>query len=330
MWEQTWIVPGEEIGIGVADLLPADVTVSADGSEFETTIPGTDIDLSLGEMCSSCAAANGFTVPKPEFTYTLNTTSALPAALVSATVTGDRFALRMAHDLNFDPLRPDSAAGADRGYLVVEVTSNGALVGRDSISGNDVAFDSATVLTPEIPIQTVEVTGDLDIQVRIYSPAGDPTLVDTGDTLGIEIAPATVTLSEATIDAGAITVDGTPVALNFEGVDSALVSRIQSGGLLLDVVNPFGLEGTLNLTFDMGSSTLTRTLNLTSAPTSTLSVAFSGAELQDMLGAGEVQVTAQGSLSAAGGTITVHPEDELIMESQFELVILVGGTEGGE
>ena len=55
---------------------------------------------------------------------------------------------------------------------------------------------------------------------------------------------------------------------------------------------------------------------------------FTATELRTLIGAGSVEVTAQGSLSASDGTITLQPGTTLVMESTFELVVLVGG-EGG-
>ena len=60
-------------------------------------------------------------------------------------------------------------------------------------------------------------------------PAGDDVQIDASDTLGIEVQPATVTFSEVTVQATGITVDAIAAELDFAGVDSTLVDRIQSG-----------------------------------------------------------------------------------------------------
>lgn len=327
MWEQTWALPGEDIIVGPADVLPATVSVTADGTAFETVAPGTDIQLSVGQMCSACQALDGSTAPKPAFTYTFNTTTSLPSELVSASVTGDQFALRLAHDLSFDPLRPSSDPADPRGYLLVEISSAGAVLARDSISGDDVAFDASVVLTPVLPIQPADATSTLDIDLTIFSPAGDDVQVDASDTLGIEVQPATVTFSEVTVQATGIAVDAIAAELDFAGVDSTLVDRIQSGVLRLEVDNPLDLQGTLDLDFDTGSQTTHKSLALAPGQ-STLVLDFTATELRTLIGAGSVEVTAQGSLSASDGTITLQPGTTLVMESTFELVVLVGG-EGG-
>ena len=66
-WNTTWQVPADSSEIGVASLLPSAVTVvTVDGVKaFEIGLPGSDVSESLGQMCPSCASANGYRVPKP-------------------------------------------------------------------------------------------------------------------------------------------------------------------------------------------------------------------------------------------------------------------------
>ncbi|MBW3552528.1 MAG: hypothetical protein KY466_03405 [Gemmatimonadetes bacterium] len=328
MWEQTWMVPGEEITVGVADVLPAGVSVSADGSEFETTVPATGFVATLGEMCPDCNAVNGLFVTKPAFTYTRTMMTSLPASLLAASLTGDQFVLDLTHDLSFDPLRPGSATDAERGYVLFEVSSNGAVVARDSISGDDQAFPAGLSLGVILPTRAVDIAGSFDVVVTIYSPAGDPVQIDTSDTATIQLLPSTLSMSQATIEAGALAVSAVAAELDLSRLDSALVSRVQSGALRLDISNPFEVDGTLSLDFDLGSGTLRKSLPV-AAGASSPSIAFTGAELQDLLAAGTVTVTAGGILSAPGGALTLFPDETMILESLLELVILVGGS-GGE
>ncbi len=326
MWEQTWVVPGETIVVGVASLLPAGVSLSADGTAFETTVPGFDLDVSLGEMCADCGPVNGTTADKPAFSHTVNSTTNLPSALVSASVVGEAFDVLLAHNLSFDPLRPSSDPGAERGYLVVRVTSGGNVVASDSLSGDDWSFAPGEPLVPMLSVNAVDVTNALDVAVAIYSPAGDPVEIDTSDTMGVSVFQATVSIAEATVEATAITVDAPAATMELD-VDSALASRVRSGALRLDARNPFDLEGTLDLEFDLGTSTLQRSVALTAGESST-AIEFTGAELRDILAAESVTVTAQGTLASPDGTVTLAPGQELVMESTFEIVVLVGGSEG--
>ena len=326
-WEQTWMVPGEEMTVGVSEVLPAGVSVSADGSAFQASVPGAGVVVRLGDACPDCSAFDGLTVAKPAFSHTVTMATSLPAAVVAASLTGDRFALDLEHDLSFDPLRPGSGTGAERGYVVIEVTSQGAIVARDSISGNDQAFPAGVSLGPVLPIRQVDVAGSMDISMTVYSPAGDPVEIDTSDTLGIRLRPAVVSMSRATIAADDIGVTAVETELDLTGVDPELVSRVQSGALRLDISNPFEVEGTLSFELAGGSSTFRRDLALVPGASS-VSIEFTGDEVRDLLDAGAVTLNAAGTLSAPGGTLTVAPGDTLLMDSFLELVLLVGGSEG--
>ena len=322
MWEQTWVVPGEDIVVGVADVLPAGVGLTAAGDAFEATIDGMSVTLTLGDMCTNCAALNGLTMPKPSFEHTFTTTLSLPASVQSATTTGDAFSVSATHDLSFDPIRPGAAS--ERGFLIIEVSSDGAVVARDSISGDDVAFPAGVALERTLPIGSVDVTDPLDVRVVIHSPVGDETEIDTSEALTVELQPAVVTFSEATVAVDEIVVDAAAAELDLSGVDVELSDRIQSGGLALDIDNPFGLEGTIDLAFDLGSSTLEKSVVLVPGASS-VSVVFTAAELQAILEAGIVDVRAIGTLGAPTGVITVRPGQAMVMESLLEVVILVGG-----
>lgn len=324
IWEQTWAVPGEDFVVTTDEVVPPGVSVSPDGTTFEADVLGTDLSFSVGEMCGECQALHGTTAPKPAFSYTVGSSTTLPPELVSASLVGDQFDLRLAHNLSFDPLRPDADAGAERGYLLIEITSDGAVIARDSISGDDVVFDSTVVLTRVLPVQPVDVSGTFDVGVTIYSPAGDDVLIDASDTVGISLQPTTVAVSEATIAASGITLDADAAQLDFTGIDSALVSRIQSGTLRLEITNDFGLEGNIDLAFDVGTGVIERSLPLATGA-SVVVIDLSRDEIRDLLDAGTVDVTAGGTLSAPDGTITITPADSLVMRPRFEIVILVGG-----
>jgi hypothetical protein len=327
-WEQTWKVPGESITVSVAELLPAGVALTADSSAFVTDAPGTTLSLSLTELCgSACEAAHGFSVPKPEFQDTLRTTSALPGDLVSATLSGGSLNATLAHTFSFDPLRPSQDPANPRGYLVVRVTSSGNVVAFDSIHGDDTGFPSGTTLSPGLTVNPVAVADSLDIEVAIYSPQGDNATIDTTSTLTVDVATSTLEISEATVNASAITIDPVTTVMDFGGVDSTLVERIQSGALLFDIANPFTVTGTLDVSFQGPSFTpIQRTLSIAQG-TYADSIAFSGDELRSILGGEAVDVVASGNVAAAGGTVTVTPTQRLVLDNEFQLVILIGPTE---
>lgn len=325
-WEQTWVVPVESVSIGVAELLPGDVTLNPAGTAFRATLPEVRVSSSLAELCPACAPLNGMVVPKPEFTATLNATAALPADLVAAVLAGGALDMAVGHSFSFDPLRPDGDP-TNRGHLVTTVTSAGAVVARDSVSGRDQAFPAGVDLTPSLAIQPVAVTNELDMELLVYSPAGDPTVIRTADTLGLTVATGFIDISEATVRVADLSLAPTVVSMSFD-LEDDVTARIVRGAARLEASNPFQIEGSLTLSFDLGQRVIEKTV-LLEPGTFSRRVEFSGDELRAILGSANVDLVVSGRVSAPSGTVTVTPTQQLTLDTSFELVILVGDTESG-
>ena len=325
-WEQTWVVPGEEVSVSVAELLPTGIFISADSSAFVTTAPAASLQFSLANLCgSTCDPLNGQLAPKPAFSDTFSTTTTLPADLVSAELVGGSFSTSLTHNFNFDPLRPTDDPAGPFGYIVAEIRSAGAVVAYDSIDGADQDFPTGSTLNPSLAIQPVTIDNLLTIEIRISSPDGDPVVIDTSDSLSVSVAPSAVEIGEATVSVGTVTLDSTSTAVDF-GVDSASVERIQSGALRFDISNPFTVTGSLDLTFGGITPAIQRTLTLQEG-TYEERVDFTGDELRSILGSETVELFTSGSVTATGGTLTITPTQALTLNNEFELVVLIGPTE---
>lgn len=327
MWDQTWVVSGETVRVGVTDLLPPGVTVNQDSTLFAVDVAGFQVTWTAGEMCEACVALDGATAPKPAFRDTLDVAMELPGDLLSARLVGDGFDLRLSHQLSFDPLRPSSDPVAGRGHLVVEVTSGGSVVARDSISGHDVPFPADSVLTPDLEIAETDITGDLDVRIIVYSPAGDPVEIDTSESVEIRLMSEPVLVTEVTVEAGTLTLPGSTTTLDLGEADTGVLDRVLSGALRIHVQDPFDLEGELALDFRTPAGTIEKTVALVPGETR-VDVAFTGEELQQLLGAGEVEVVTAGTVSAPDGTLTASPAQTLVLEFDLEVVTLFGGTGG--
>lgn len=328
-WEQTWVVAGETIDLSVAELLPAGVGVNADTTAFVAQTAGTSATFRLADMCgSACVPFDGMTVPKPEFRDTLTSTISLPADLISAVVAGGSFPVTMAHDLNFDPLRPSADESAERGHIGIRVTSDGNVLADTLISGETQPFPEGSTLSPVVTLRQVEVSNDLHIELSIYSPAGDETTIETSDTLGITFAPSTVSIAEATVAASSITLDPTTTTLDFGGIeeDGPVLESIQSGALRFRVQNPFSIAGTLDVTFELPTGTIERSLTISEGDY-TARLELTGDELRQILAAETVDIVTTGTVAAPAGMVTVTPQQQLILDNDFELVLLIGGSD---
>ena len=323
-WEQAWLVPGPEIAVSAADFMPASVGLNADSTLFLATTPVTAVSYTLAELCSACADVDGTLAAKPEFQDTQTVATPLPAGLVSATLSGGSLQAALAHDLSFDPLRPSTDPSSPRGYLVIRVRSGGSLVAYDSIDGADEAFPAGTTLTPSLPVQPVQVADGFGVEIIVYSPQGDPVVIDASDTVGVTIGPSTLEVSQATVDATAITIAPATTTLDL-GVDSTTAARVRGGALRLAVSNPLDVTGTLDLAF-LVSPVVRKSMAVVPGD-SQERVEFTGEELGSILAGPGVPVETSGSVSATAGTITVTPTQRLTLTSELELVVLIGPTE---
>jgi hypothetical protein len=111
-------------------------------------------------------------------------------------------------------------------------------------------------------------------------------------------------------------------------MDEGMLERISRGALRLQVQNPFDLTGTLDLRLDLGGMVIDRSVSVEPGDL-TRRVDLSGVELRDIVSAESVLVTTSGNVSASTGAVTITPSQELVLEPSLELVLVMGGQEGG-
>lgn len=307
-WDTTWSVPTSGTTLSVNSLLPAGVTAA--GNAFALSVPAASISRRLADDCAACAAADGFTVPKPAFVGTGTTTATLPSAVTSATLGANTLNVTLRHGYGFDPLRPSSSA---RGWLRVVVSSNGIVIGRDSINGATTAFPANTNL-----VRTMSLTGDVTrtgvlVTTTIDSPAGDAAPMQSSATLTATAAFSTVTVTRATVALTNQAVASEPTTLNLSDIDSAIRDRAQGGKLALTIVNPFAATGTLTVSFTGGTQAVTKSILLSTGP-STQEIVLSKEELRALLGS---SITMRATGQVNGGAVTVAPGQTASVSSRL-------------
>jgi len=327
--EQVWVVPGEEITMSVGELLPADVALTPDSSAFEMTVSGVSFSELLTDLCTTCSAVDGQVVAKPAFTATFGSSTDLPTNVASASIADGTLVIDMTQDFGFDPLRPVASDPTVTGYMIITVTAGTVEVARDSIDGADVdgAFPSGTTKTVTLPMSPVEVSQALAVDVTIFSPAGDPYTVDSSAGFDVTLNPSVVEIGSAEVQVPDVNVDTDPETLDLAGVDSVVIERVVEGALRVDVQNPLDVQGSLTVTLTPPfQPAIQKTLTIQQG-TYSQRLAFTGDELGSILGQDDVTFAASGVLTTAGGTITVTPSAEILMDTEVELTVQVGGEE---
>ena len=102
----------ESTTVGVANFLPAGVTLAAPGGPLLVSVPTpAPITTTLGSICGAACSAVA-TIPIPAFNNAGSPVSgsfALPAAVQSAIIVGGGFIdVAVTNNFSFDPVRPPS------------------------------------------------------------------------------------------------------------------------------------------------------------------------------------------------------------------------------
>jgi hypothetical protein len=316
-WDTVWIAPGKSTTIPVASLLPSQVSSAPGGDAFLLSVAPIAIEESLAESCPSCSAASGSVVPKPAFTVTATAGAPLPTEVISAELASGTIDVALRHDYGFDPLRPSSTA---RGYLVLEARSGSTTLVHDSISGADVAWAPGTTLTRALALGAGAISGAVDVDVTLYSPAGDAVRIDTNQALRATVTPSQLHVSQAKVRVADQSIVAEQVELDLADIDQAVVDHQKGGALLLDVTNPFDVTGTLTLTLTAPGVVITKPVVL-QAGSSTSRVELTEPELGSILGASPVHLSASGAVSAPAGGATVRPSQGVEIASRLEFTI---------
>ena len=324
IFDVRWVIPVEETSISVVELLPTDVTVV--GGNFEVTnVADVMLSQTLDVLCPDCIPLNGLTVDKPLFNLVYNQSGSLPADVVSVELVSASISLAMQNDLGFDPIRPAVAAPGTMTITIHAVDATGPELGRVVLDGN-VATDSVpdgALTTVSLPLQPGTLTSTFVAVVDVFSPLGDPLLIDITSSFDITVTVGTVSVSSATLNVDGLAVNLDPTPLDAEGIDSTAVNRIQSGSLILDIQNPFGVgvDLSLDISGPFPISPIQKSLSIGSGATSSVTLTYTATELQSFLGQSGVQITGVGTVVSPGGPATVAPTDEVVIEADLDIVL---------
>ncbi len=317
-----WVVPSQGSRIAVSDLLPSGVSILADSSGFAITAAGATVTRTLGQDCAACLAGDGTTIPKPQFTANASATTSLPSGVSSATLTGGTLNVTTTSNYNFDPLRPSATA---RGYGIYTVTNGASVVGRDSINGatTSLAANGGSVVRP-IPLAgPISGSSPLVVTLQLFSPLGDPVNMIASRTLNVVATPTNLKVASANVSVVNRTVNSTST-IDLAGVDQGVSDRVLGGSLLLTVVNPFTVSGTLSVTLTpAGGPSIVKSVPLGIGTTSP-KIDFSQSEIRSLLGR-VVTLTFSGPVSSTSGAVAVSPRQAVVLTSRFDLSLELGG-----
>lgn len=321
-WETTWITPGQEASVSVAELLPAGLTVNADTSAFVLTIDTVAGGFDLADFCPSCPSSPTIAVPKPAFQGTVQMDVPLPGQVESVDITTGMVIIEITNNFDFDPIRPSPSA---RGDLTLELRSGTSLIGSLVIDGNQRALAPGTTLRDTMTFAAATVGDTLTLEIELDSPAGSNTTMSANDGFDVEVWSPGIEVAEATVVLSGQTIQGEETELDLADVD--IGDRIREGTIFLDLENPFGVTGTLNVTITPETGApLQRTVAL-AAGSSTVQMDFSEADLERLIGSTNT-ISFAGTVN--GGNVTVRPDMVIGVTARLRVTVEVGGVDEEE
>lgn len=338
-WQTKWEVPAESTTVGVANFLPAGVTLAAPGGPLLVTVPTpAPITTTLGTICGGSCAVTA-TIPIPAFSNAASPVSgsfSLPAAVNSAIIVGGGFVdVAVTNNFSFDPLRPPGTAV--RGSFRLTLTNGAVTVADTTIDG------AIAALTPGVP-------ASFRIALRPGTIGGGTlaykaTVTCPGSASTASINPAQTFVVGPSVAAPGIPLLGASVALVSQAfsdssaafdlsqldVDSA---SVQAFALVLRIRNPFTVAGTFNATITApGVAPATNSLSLapaisdSTASSTTSVVTFTAAEFRRFLGRSGVRLRFAGTVSGTGpgSTVGVQASKKLSLQANLRTTLTVGG-----
>jgi hypothetical protein len=316
-FESRFVVPLEATRMAVSELLPSGVAVA--GHQFRVTVAAAAAQRTLGQMCGSpCTVLQGQHAPKPAFTFALEIAQALPADVQGAVISEGTATVTLSHSFDFDPLRPPGAT--QNGTISITVRSGGETLGTASI---DQAFPRITPITRSVQLAG-RVSGGIEVVVAIVSPAGGTVLISNSAPMSVSVAATVVSASEAQVVVNNRPVTVRPASLDLTGIDEAVRDRVRRGALVLEITNPFAVTGVMQLRMHATASgaDIRRTVQVQPDRT-TQRIELTQAEIQSLLGH-TVTATVTGPVSAPGGTITVRPDQQLVLTPRLDVFLEFG------
>ena len=318
-WETEWITPGETTTVSVAELLPSGIGMNDDSTAFVLAIAQVADSWSLSDFCESCPLV-AVMAPKPAFSGSVSTTAPIPAAVQSAAGEGGELMVSLTNGFSFDPIRP--GVDADSGTMTVVVRSGAVQVASLAVDGRTQSFAPGSALHLTLDFVPATITGDLELELTMVSPAGDVTTLDPDDAIAVAISSPGIEVSEAVVQMDSQPIEAGEAELDLEDVDVG--DRLQDATIYLDIENPFGVTGELSITVAPaeGPAVVKGPLTLDGAATQTLAVDFTEQEMESIVGRNNDLVIA-GVVN--GGAVTVRPDMALGVEVRLRATIEVGG-----
>lgn len=313
--EQRWILPVDNTTISVNELLPSGVTTS--GNSFSVAMGAFNTGATLGSLCAQCGPFQGLTAPMPAFQGSLTVSQSLPSGVSAATVQSGSVTVAIQNGFNFDPI-----AGGGSVTLTLTDGPGGRQLAQEVITGTMAAGSTRSAVLTLAP---GAIGSSVVATAVVNSHGGQIATVDNSRSLTVTATPGPILVGSATVNVSNRTVSVDPVDLDVEDIDEAISDRIETGAIVMDVSNPFGVALSVQVDINYPGGKITKTLGIGGGATSTATLSYTGDEFRTFLGRSPVTLTGNGTVAAAAGSITVTPGQQAVINAKIDLTLQIGG-----
>ena len=324
-WQTRWVVPAKAITVWVEELMPPQITVDPNHTEFTIDVGSAGFSQSLDDLCDVCGPLNGLPVLKPPFAGILSGPVFLPPLVLSVNVVQADIDIEIENGFGFDPIRPAFGFTGSMALTVYDGTPFGRVLDKIEIKGADQSFAPGSKITRTFSVDPGTIEGAVWVEAYVISPGGDLVVLDTSDRLSVSVTVRPMRIADAKVLVAGNAFAFTTVELDLEDIGDDVIERINDGALRLRVENQFelGADGVIEVRAP-GLSPILKTLHLDQARSSDERIAFTREEMHSILGTAGVVLTGAGVVSSTVGPVVITPATRITAAADIEFEIELG------
>jgi hypothetical protein len=326
-WDTTLAIPFRIASFAVEDVLPPNVVLSSGTLMVPTLADSTSASLST--LCGApCTAVNGTTAPKPAFSGSYASQIAFPPDIFEKTfAAGNAPQFIIDNGFDFDPIRPAGAGGA-KGTILTYFIAGTDTLAVDTLAGTTAALPPGARVTRSVAFPQGRSVGSQPIAVVqvVTSPAGDPVVVNTAESLKLVIPAGTSNLSRVSVPVPIDTLSSDTTTVDTRDIDTEVRQRVRGLGIELTTTNPFNVNGDIRVAIqdrDLGTDLQVSVFTLAAQATDTNRVVVDSATASQLLGR-RLRMSVRTTLTSQGGTVSVAPADQVDFRLKLLFKIRIG------
>jgi len=158
-----------------------------------------------------------------------------------------------------------------------------------------------------------------------WNPATHALTVNLDQSLSVEATLLAMEVTSAVADLSGETFEMDETEMDTEDVDESIVDRIQSGALEFQAQNPWAVGASVNVIISGPFAPITKNFTIPEGLVSEGRIEFTRQELQTFLGQSNVTLTGSGTVNPDAGEATLTPGQALILNTNLDLIIRIGG-----